>query len=545
MQIHELNTFAGKPGALDFLPVDNGFDTAKISADKLLKYGVKNPTDSSGNPINGNDGQLLRSKGDGSTEWSDVGNPTDAQIAQAVSDWLDAHPEATTTVQDGSLTEDKFSNALKLLTIKDYITPEMFGAAGDGMTDDTQPVRDALMYAIDNEKKLMLVGKYYITSPLLTQNDYNDTVVVDIEGLNPLRKVKYYIDDFGGIVFDNGLNIFDHVTLRGSIYRVSFMPLSRTQTGSIFYYCELNSFIFDSCSVSNILAFCHNTDVKGTSQIKNNRLLTVYYFAKCDDPNGGNSFTDSVISGNYINGGMEMTDNHCFEWDYFNGSTIINNFIDYYQTIYCPYATQTLRFQGGISIGNQYQMFRYLYYFGFGGFVNSGSFESVGDCFNWMDPSTSTKLAGYTVYQYTGHDGNLHDIPPYIMRVLNSTAVVIRDAIIQSNCKNLIFIQTPLTAYKEAKAEFSCNIFTTEMLDYDNVVSHADSLWNNGIYKDNQIKIPFIKPLNALPSNGFNWSDYYLGEKIKVNNRIYKFVALYNTGTSSYDATWADVTAYL
>ena len=31
MEIHELNTFSGTPGAGDFLATDNGTDTAKIS----------------------------------------------------------------------------------------------------------------------------------------------------------------------------------------------------------------------------------------------------------------------------------------------------------------------------------------------------------------------------------------------------------------------------------------------------------------------------------------------------------------------------------
>lgn len=35
MQIHELNTFSGTPGANDWLATDNGTDTSKIPATKL------------------------------------------------------------------------------------------------------------------------------------------------------------------------------------------------------------------------------------------------------------------------------------------------------------------------------------------------------------------------------------------------------------------------------------------------------------------------------------------------------------------------------
>lgn len=39
--------------------------------------------------------------------------PTDAQVEQAVNDWLDDHPEATTTVQDGSITKAKLDSNLQ------------------------------------------------------------------------------------------------------------------------------------------------------------------------------------------------------------------------------------------------------------------------------------------------------------------------------------------------------------------------------------------------------------------------------------------------
>ena len=57
----------------------------------------------------GINGQLLRKTTDG-TEWTDVGQPTNIQVDSSVNKWLDAHPEATTTVQDGSLTDTKLEN---------------------------------------------------------------------------------------------------------------------------------------------------------------------------------------------------------------------------------------------------------------------------------------------------------------------------------------------------------------------------------------------------------------------------------------------------
>lgn len=42
MQIHELNTYQGTPGANDYLAIDDGSDTAKISAKDLVNAGISN-----------------------------------------------------------------------------------------------------------------------------------------------------------------------------------------------------------------------------------------------------------------------------------------------------------------------------------------------------------------------------------------------------------------------------------------------------------------------------------------------------------------------
>lgn len=65
-------------------------------------------------------------------------------MASYIEAWLDDHPEATTTVQDGSITEAKLSEALKLKTVNAYVTPEMFGAVGDGVTDDLAAIQAAI-----------------------------------------------------------------------------------------------------------------------------------------------------------------------------------------------------------------------------------------------------------------------------------------------------------------------------------------------------------------------------------------------------------------
>ena len=77
-----------------------------VSAEALK---VNKPTTSP----NGTSGQFLRTNGDGSTTWDNPAVPTEEQIEAAVNDWLDDHPEAVTTVQDGSITLQKLDSSLK------------------------------------------------------------------------------------------------------------------------------------------------------------------------------------------------------------------------------------------------------------------------------------------------------------------------------------------------------------------------------------------------------------------------------------------------
>lgn len=93
---------------------------------------------------------------------------TEPIIRDEVDEWLNDHPEATTTVLDHSLTEIKFTEELAYKTIKDYVTPQMFGAIGDGINDDTQAVKDA----VDSGKPVFIPEGYYnITETILTSDN--------------------------------------------------------------------------------------------------------------------------------------------------------------------------------------------------------------------------------------------------------------------------------------------------------------------------------------------------------------------------------------
>lgn len=87
-------------------------------------------------------------------------------IGTQVNNWLDEHPEATTTVQDGSLTYKKL-----LPGTLGFVSFKMFGAVGDGVTNDYQAIKDCCAFAETNKKSIKNTdGTYYINGDTINLN---------------------------------------------------------------------------------------------------------------------------------------------------------------------------------------------------------------------------------------------------------------------------------------------------------------------------------------------------------------------------------------
>lgn len=178
------------------------------------------------------DGDIVTSGGLNNIEQGIAQNAHDIEDLQGalggdlesyVNDWLESHPEATTTVQDGSLTETKFTDALKLKTIKDYITPQMFGALGDGITDDKIAFESAINAMSDGDV-LYLTNSYLLSDTLNVSKKINiighgkiivshskpaivvdgvESASIDICGIEKSARVFDYVE--GGIGYSIGV----------------------------------------------------------------------------------------------------------------------------------------------------------------------------------------------------------------------------------------------------------------------------------------------------------------------------------------------------
>jgi hypothetical protein len=85
---------------------DGAITDAKLSSSGVKATKIPWPVNTS---KLGRDGQILATHANGAVEWVDQQLPSVELMEQAVENWLDEHPEATTTVQDGTITREKLA----------------------------------------------------------------------------------------------------------------------------------------------------------------------------------------------------------------------------------------------------------------------------------------------------------------------------------------------------------------------------------------------------------------------------------------------------
>lgn len=86
----------------------------------------------------------------------------------------------------------------------DYVTPEMFGAKGDGITNDTNALQNSLNFIKQGGK--LICNKNYVTSSLTINFNSNNTEFIIIEGSGKITFTNLTLDSYG-ISFIVGSNV--------------------------------------------------------------------------------------------------------------------------------------------------------------------------------------------------------------------------------------------------------------------------------------------------------------------------------------------------
>lgn len=116
---------------------------------------------------NGDLNQVLTSNGDGTTRWEDIEIAYGPAIQEAVNSWLDEHPEATTTVEDGSITMNKFTDRLTLNVEKTPITNFSFNPHFSYRHPDTVYMYQSAC-EFDYENDVYLAIGYFVNNTTLS-----------------------------------------------------------------------------------------------------------------------------------------------------------------------------------------------------------------------------------------------------------------------------------------------------------------------------------------------------------------------------------------
>ena len=128
----------------------------------------------------------------GNVEWVEQGLPTDEQTETAVQNWLKAHPEATTTVQDGSINVDKLDAGLKgkIDAIAEPSEINLMSIYGELNNEN---ISAAITEALNRSSRLYIPKGSYTFNVVIEKNcviRLDDECTISTNNNNPAIKVQ-------------------------------------------------------------------------------------------------------------------------------------------------------------------------------------------------------------------------------------------------------------------------------------------------------------------------------------------------------------------
>lgn len=343
--------------------------------------------------------------------------------------------------------------AVTFLTNKDkFITPQMYGAVGDGVTDDTEAFNAALRDAAGKHLHIP-TGKYLITSTLYIHD--NTTLSGDGAGSIIWTKVE------DGYVF-NGVNASGNVsTTIKSVLICDICFDNKLQQDSV---TKLQPGDFIGVFSGSRMCRCHVThyysvftSVTNVSTLSDNRFSSIYHlFCR--------STMDSTMDGNYINASRygNPHKSRCFEYSC-DSLAFTNNFVDYFRDFLIAKTTTGSKF-----VGNTFSRMVSVFH------DTLQNFTVTGNTFNYITYTKSiwTVLTEEQQEQLANETWSVIKFDnEFITTAHHMRNVTFTDNVCINPVDNYIYIADNSAVYP-ANCEFRANTFTTDYVTPSGVRAH-------------------------------------------------------------------------
>ena len=130
---------------------------------------------------------------------NDLANNFAKPTEEAVGNYLDKHRNLITNLGDKGVAENHLTDELKLKTIHNYVTPQMYGAYCDGAHDDSEAIQKACMTGLPVviDKDVTIGKTVYVYNSVTIKEDVTVTIVEDVVGfkMGDINGKTVVIDD--------------------------------------------------------------------------------------------------------------------------------------------------------------------------------------------------------------------------------------------------------------------------------------------------------------------------------------------------------------
>lgn len=182
----------------------------------------------------------------------------------------------------------------------EYVTPEMFGAVGDGLTDDSDAIEQCMTSDIEN---VILEGDYLITRTITTAKEkafYNGTIICSGSG-------------YRFLVFNNKVSFYDVIMTSSRDITGTAAHGETFQHTSSMYFVEAwgNDSRFEGSVFHNALIAIRGRISTGQTTVPENLNVFHCRFTECKIPIQGYFANSNIRDSSFRNDGDLYSGEHC------------------------------------------------------------------------------------------------------------------------------------------------------------------------------------------------------------------------------------------